>query len=364
MSRRMGMLISITISLLLAAVSQAVIKNLIPLRDVVSSEQMIFVAKVEKIDPARPAVVFTSGEALKGKAIFERMPVNMTGDAEAAREKHTEKILKRLAPDLSIVMFVSKRGGRYLAFGFSNGTWFQMEGRGDKPEDVKWSFLHGEPYLRRTFKGTTEELKKAVQDGLANKPLPPPDEKAEPGFGPEAEQKEKPKNDKPTATSGPVFGVAPTFLLIGPLALLATLFPTVFGGLALLMKRWMVALSACCTLSTIYFLHAWFFGRLEGTWLGSAAALWGMMTWFALLSAVWSTRRYQKSVEAGDTGIPASQSWDPVLLVVLTLLGLGPILLGIAMTKPSLYRKIFDHGDSETYVPRRWDRIMLVVLSL
>src|SRR5262245_7521219 len=336
MSRRMGMLISITISLLLAAVSQAVIKNLIPLRDVVSSEQMIFVAKVEKIDPARPAVVFTSGEALKGKAIFERMPVNMTGDAEAAREKHTEKILKRLAPDLSIVMFVSKRGGRYLAFGFSNGTWFQMEGRGDKPEDVKWSFLHGEPYLRRTFKGTTEELKKAVQDGLANKPLPPPDEKAEPGFGPEAEQKEKPKNDKPTATSGPVFGVAPTFLLIGPLALLATLFPTVFGGLALLMKRWMVALSACCTLSTIYFLHAWFYGRLEGTWFGSIAALWLTMGVLSFASALWSARRYRKAIDAGEQESYTPRRWDRIVLIALTALGLFGIVFALAKQKSLL----------------------------
>src|SRR5260221_800877 len=191
MSRWMGIPLALACALLLTAGACAVIKNVIPLRDVVASEQMILVAKVDKIDPERPSVIFTVGEALKGKPPFERMPVNMTGDAEAKREKHTPQILKRLTPDLNVLMFVSKKGQRYLAFVYSNGTWFQMEGRGDKPEDLKWSFLHGEPYLRRTFKGTTEELKKAVQDGLDGKPLPAPNEKADPGFGPEAEQKEK-----------------------------------------------------------------------------------------------------------------------------------------------------------------------------
>jgi outer membrane protein assembly factor BamB len=335
MSRWMGIPLTIACALLLTAGARAVIKNLIPLRDVVASEQMIFLAKVDKLDPARPAVVFTSGEALKGKVPFERMPVNMTGDAEATREKHTEKIFKRLKPDLNVLMFVSKKGQRYLAFVFSNGTWFQMEGRGEKPEDVKWSFLHGEPYLRRTFKGTTEELKRAVQDGLADKPLPPPDEKAEPGFGPEAEQKEKPKEEKPTHTGGPIFGVAPTFLLIGPLALLATLFPTVFGGLALLMKRWMVALSACCTLSTIYFLHAWFIGRLESTWFGAISALWLTMGLFSAVSAVWSARRYRKAIEAGDNETYMPRRWDRIVLGVLSVSGIVIVAVAIT-TKKSL----------------------------
>jgi outer membrane protein assembly factor BamB len=324
----------------LCAPARAVIKNIVPLRSVIAGEQMIFMAKVDKIDPSRPAIVFTAGEALKGKISFGRMPVNMTGDAEAKREKHTEKILKRLAPELNVVMFVSKRGPRYLAFVFSNGTWFQMEGRGDKPEEVKWSFLHGEPYLRRTFKGGTEELKKIVQDGLANKPSPAPDEKAEPGFGPEVEQNPKSKETKPPQGmpiySGPVFGVAPTFLLIGPLALLATLFPTVFGGLALIMKRWMVALSACCTLSTIYFLHAWFFGRLEGTWFGPVSVLWLTMGVFSALCAVWSARRYRKAIEAGDTETFTPRRWDRIVLGLLSVIGLAIAALGI-VNKKSLF---------------------------
>ena len=62
----------------------------------------------------------------------------------------------RVEKDLSIVIFANKSnsGKKYEALGFTNGTWFQMEGfiEGD---NVRWRLLHMEPYLRRTFKGTT-----------------------------------------------------------------------------------------------------------------------------------------------------------------------------------------------------------------
>jgi outer membrane protein assembly factor BamB len=345
MSRRNWASIAATISLLiLPAGASAVIKNLIPLRNVLNSEQMIFEAKVEKIDPDKPAIWLKPGDVWKGKLPFTRMPVNMTGDAEAQREKQTPQLLKRLAPDLGVVMFVSKKGSRYLAFAYSNGTWFQMEGRGDSDDKLTWSFLHGEPYLRRTFKGTTEEIKQAIKDGLAGKEVPGPDEKAEPGFGPEIESKDKPaESGKPLAvgsnqfTVGPPLGVAPTFLLIGPLALLATLFPTVFGGLALLMKRWMVAMSVCCTASTIYFLHGWFFGRLEGTWFGSTVSLWLVMALLSAVGAVWAGRRYRRAMETADHETFTYGHWDRRVLVLLSIIGVVPLVFAFTWDGPYFY---------------------------
>jgi outer membrane protein assembly factor BamB len=316
--------------LLLATPAAAVIKNLIPLRTVVSGEQMIFEAKVEKLDPSRPAAFFVPSEALKGKVPFKRLAVNMAGDAEAQREKHTEQMLKRLAPDLNVLMFVSKKGPRYLAFVYTNGTWFQMEGRGESDDELKWSFLHGEPYLRRTFKGTTAELRSAIADGLAGKPVPGPDEKAEPGYGPEV----KPPSN--TGGGGPPLGVAPTFLLIGPLALLAMLFPGVFGGLAVFMKRWTVALSVCCTASTIYFAHAWFYGRLEGTWFGPASRVWALMGILSVIGGVWAARRYRNAIANGDLETYVPRKWDGIVLAVLTIISLSGIGIALVLNKPLL----------------------------
>ena len=79
------------------------------------------------------------------------------------------------------------------------------------------------------------------------------------------QEKEKDKQDEPQANgrsqpagfvSGPLFGVIPSFVLIGPLAVLAALFPNVFAGLASGLQRWrafLVVTSINGTLAAIYF---------------------------------------------------------------------------------------------------------------
>ena len=286
--------------------AQAVITRLTPLREVLNSEQLIFVAKVEKIDPDKPSVVFTVSDQLKGKAPFQRMPVNLTADSEGQREGHTAKLLKRLAQDLEIIVFTSKRGKKYTAFGYTNGTWFQMKGEeGDGSETVRWSLNHCEPYLRRTFKGTTAELKQVTIDGLAKKKAPPePDMKEPPGLGPEveADKAKKTEQDKTktaasggttwtSPTGGPLFAVIPTFVILGPLAVLAALFPALFGGLALLMRRWIVLLSIASLNSTILLAHSWFSASLQGTWWGTRSGLWATLAAVSFVGLLWSWKR-------------------------------------------------------------------------
>src|SRR5207248_2413881 len=93
--------------------------------------------------------------------------------------------LKRIAPKMPLVVFVTRQGPSYRAFAYTNGTWFEM--RGVQADDsVRWRLTQGEPYLRRTFKGSTEELVRVVRGCLSRKAKPPEvDSKAEPGFGPE-----------------------------------------------------------------------------------------------------------------------------------------------------------------------------------
>src|SRR5262249_35200367 len=148
--------------------------------------------------------------------------------------------------DLPVIVFASKRGKRYVAFGYTNGTWFQMEGRieqEDGKEVVRWSFLHCEPYLRRTFRGSTDELKQTIVDGLKETKEPPaPNEKEPPGLGPPINKKRSERNiqhptsnlQRPTLSSG-LFGVI-QLPFLGAIAALAALFPAVFGGMALMMR--------------------------------------------------------------------------------------------------------------------------------
>ena len=181
----------LALTLLAALPAQAVILKLTPLKDVLEGEEFIFVATVDTVAPEKPAVVLKFDEKLKGDAPFERLPVNLTGDTEAKKDDHTKVLLDRLEPGRKLVLFASKRGKKYNAMGFVEGTWFSLQGTIDEDgKTVRWAFLHCEPYLRRTFKGTTAELKTVVVDGLAKKAEPPaPNEKELPGYGPPIKKK-------------------------------------------------------------------------------------------------------------------------------------------------------------------------------
>jgi hypothetical protein len=167
--------------------ADAFIQTKLPLQSLLDGSDYILIAKVERLDPAKPSVVLTVERSLKGDAPFVRIPINLTGD----KEQHTPQLLKRLAPDLPIVLFVTTRNdGDYplQILAYTNGTWIQVFGKPDGT-DLRSVFTHCEIYLRRTFKGTTAEIQQTVADALARKRKPPPyDPKEPPGFGPEVDQ--------------------------------------------------------------------------------------------------------------------------------------------------------------------------------
>ena len=245
-----------------APAARAVITKLTPLAEVLESDDFIFVAKVDKLDPDnkdRPTATFKVDKKLKGEPPFDRIPVNMTGDDEGKKAGDTKTIFDRLDSSRQLVFFVRKQGKIYNAKVFTEGTWFSMYGTLDADgKTVRWAFLHGEPFLRRTFKGTSSEMVKTVEDALAKKAKPPePDEKEKPGYGPPVEKKkgdEKPPG-RAAALRPALFAVIPSFVLVGPLAIVAALFPGVFARMAVGMKRWrafLVVASINSTLAVVY----------------------------------------------------------------------------------------------------------------
>src|SRR5262245_25682469 len=233
-----------------ATAAHAVITKLTPLAEVLASDEYIFVAKVDKLDPDKPSAIFTLEKKLKGDPAFDRIPVNMTGDDEAKKANDTKTIMERLE-GRKVVFFVRQQGKIYNAKVFTEGSWFSVYGMLDADgKTVRWAFLHGEPFLRRTFKGTTVEMVKTVEDCLAQKAKPPePNKDEQPGYGPVAEKAPKKCEDDtldqasggrqpPDSGSPALFAVLPSFVLVGPLALVAALFPGVFARMAVGMKRW------------------------------------------------------------------------------------------------------------------------------
>jgi outer membrane protein assembly factor BamB len=320
--------------LLLAPAVNAVIMRLTPLRDALAENEFISMARVEKLAPDKPAAVLIVTEELKGKFPFRRLPVNLTGDKEAAKERHTPQLLKRLAAELPLVLFANQRGKRVTVFGYTNGTWFQMIGqKGDSPDTLVLAFTHGEPFLRRTFTGTTAEMRQVIIDGLSGKKQPPePNPKEPPGFGPEV--KAGAQGSIIPSSAHRLFAVIPTALVGGPLAILALLFPTLFGGVLLLFRRWLAFFTVFSLVSTAYLVQWWFADRLVDSWWGTEAALWGTMTLLTLAGLLWAWRRHAQIVAGEVVLADAPARTEHLVLWVLSLTCLGLVFFYVLDPPP------------------------------
>ncbi len=317
---------------LLGRPAHAFVTRLTPLSDM---QQMNFllVARVEALPQDRPALVLAVGEQLKGKFPFPKLVINMTGDADGKKLAHPAQLRKRLATGSPVVLFVNQRSGRYTVFAFTNGTWFQVIGRkASDSEPVRWAFTHCEPYLRRTFAGTTAELRGIISDALAGKKKPPaPNPKEKPGLGPEIKSGEQ---RTPKGTEGPrgalglgrshfPLAVIPTLGLGGPLAVLALLFPGLFGGALLVLRNWMALLTVASVNSTLLFVYLWFGRSLAPTWLGTPQGLWFTMILVTLAGILWAWRRHLKALQNGQDSVPKPTRSEQVILWIASLALLG-----------------------------------------
>lgn len=331
--------LAVLVLLLFAPAAPAVITKLTPLGEVLESDQFIFVAKAEALDPDnkdRPTATFTVIKKLKGAPPFDRIPVNMTGDDEAKKAGDTKTIFERLDTTRELVFFVRKQGKLFNAKVFVEGSWFSAYGQLDADgKTVRWAFLHGEPFLRRTFKGTSAEMVKTVEDALAKKAKPPePDEKEKPGYGPavvkksgqrtedrgqgaaeierqttEDAQRVSTASGRSDGTTAALFGVIPSFVLAGPLAIIAALFPGVFARMAVGMKRWRAFLVVASTNSTLALLY-WVVLTYRAHWLADVAWLSPnrftlYLAVIALVGLVWAGRRYRQ-LAARDAAVTAT----------------------------------------------------------
>src|SRR5262249_7261402 len=150
---------------LLVAPAGAVIIAKLPLKTILNTSRHVCVAKVESLAPDRPGIILTIDSDLKGKLSARRLAVNMKGDADSKKGDDSGKMVKRLAKDMRVLLYIQDREEGLVTFAYTNGTWFQLLGT-KEGEEYRWIFLHCEPYLRRTFKGTTAELQQVTKDFL------------------------------------------------------------------------------------------------------------------------------------------------------------------------------------------------------
>ncbi len=326
------------VAFVLGPVALGVITALTPLKAFLSDSQFIAVVKVEKLLPEKPAMILTVAEELKGKTPFSRLRVNLTGDKEAEKEKHLPQLLKRLAPELSLVLFINKRGNVFTTLAYTNGTWFQILGRQTGEDTIAWSFTHCEPYLRRTFKGTTEELRRAIKDSLEKKKdPPPPDPKEPPGFGPEVKQSGARSTEREEwgAERGALLAVIPTLGVGGPLAILALLFPSVFGGTFVLLRQWLAFFTVISLVSLAYCGHRLLGDPTRGSWWGTDAGLWTVMLIITFLGTLWSWRRHLRF--ASDPNFEPAPARVELMVLAGMFLSCAVIFAICALDPPSRF---------------------------
>jgi hypothetical protein len=161
----------------LALPAQAVIKRLYPLADIIADADSIRLARVIVRDRQSHQVTLKPASTLKGDPESVRFSLALSGSDHGSELP----ILEERLPPGRTVLFFGKRGR--FALGYTNGTWFRLA----EPERAgrPWRFAHLEPYLTRTFRGSTEALRRTVTDVLAGKrKAPDPDPTVSPGYGP------------------------------------------------------------------------------------------------------------------------------------------------------------------------------------
>jgi len=339
----MGAVLLVLAAWLCARPAIGLIDKPMPLKLILATPgQHVFLARVEKMDAKAepPRLVIKVQESLKkaDKVPFEqiRLLVN-AGNDQAKKAKHQPELVKRLAADMPLVIFARKTdesGKAYGAFVYSNGTWFQM--MSSDPAGQPWEFESCEPYLRGTFKGTTAELQKVILAFYNDKKEPPAfDKKAAEagGFGPEVKKEEKQEEKKGGAAlhTGPVFAVIPTVAIGGPLAILAMLFPSLFGSPREIMRRWLAMLSVASVLSLVVLVQATF-----PEWLGiSWVVVWLWMTLVTLLGVLWACRRYRTLAQYETLDALLPKRGEAIIFYLVSIAGL--ILVPYAYGEGSLF---------------------------
>jgi outer membrane protein assembly factor BamB len=330
----------------------AVIKVALPLEALLDGSKIIALAKVQEFYPDKPALVLNIQEDLKGKADFRRLPVVVRLDPTAANQNFVPPIMKRLGVGQDLILFVKERDKTQIVFGFTNGSWFHIIGNRVDKDRIVWSLVSGEPVLRQTFKGSTQELRQLVSDCLAKKKKPPEvDKKEPPGFGPESKASQTRRVSEGVRGAlayasdwygygaarparGPLFGVIPTLGLGAPLAILAILFPAVFGGVLVLFRQWLAFITVLSVNSMLLLFYLWLGSSLRGSWWGTEAGLWLAMTLVAFLGTVWAWGRQVYNLSLGAGAVETPRKTETIVLLTLTAL-CGGLAASLAILRGS-----------------------------
>ena len=162
------------------AAALAVFAKPTPLKSIVADSGHIAVARIESVDPSRPSMKLVLIEDVVGAVAERDIPVLLEGSPNGKPlPSSPHDVTDRVKAGMQAIVFFVE-GSNPFALIYVEGSWYRISrNAGDKA----WKYLYPEIYLRRTFKGTTAEMKQAVLDVKDGKANPPYDANEKPGLG-------------------------------------------------------------------------------------------------------------------------------------------------------------------------------------
>src|SRR5437016_3037265 len=99
--------------LIVCTSAHALITSPLPMKDILENSTYIVLAKVSRFEPDKKRMILTITDDLKDKAAFRQIPIVLEGDIEGKALNHPAQLMKRLAADLPVVVFIMKKENRY-----------------------------------------------------------------------------------------------------------------------------------------------------------------------------------------------------------------------------------------------------------
>src|SRR5688500_11737713 len=98
--------------------ADAKVTSKLTLVQLVQNMPVIFTAQVKEFLPDKPGMVLAPKDKLRGEFSFDRVPVNLTGDKEAAQEKQLPLLLERLEKEVTLLIFAAREENTFNAVGY------------------------------------------------------------------------------------------------------------------------------------------------------------------------------------------------------------------------------------------------------
>ena len=164
LKHRFSLISGIILWSLLSLPAQGFIEREYTIHEILDACTNIIFGKVKSVDTQRLRATVDVKENVKGESGLTEIKINFATGTYTA-ETSPQKMVNLLKVDMPIIVFYRQSYG-IESLGYVDNAWFQTRSYGASPSGW-WGFTHIDPYMSRTFNGSTTEFQKVIRAILA-----------------------------------------------------------------------------------------------------------------------------------------------------------------------------------------------------